>query len=297
MRKTVRHLQLRNFTYNSVASTTTSFFCTTWSLLRTTLDPASCWLSQAYRDRECTSDRKPARTSDTNLACTSDCSPEFTRRCWACRQTHGRRREAAGTIGHMAADGAPASCPTCGKPHVHFLQARLWLPRLHNPQSLSPPTSRPTALQAAPVPSAYQPQANQGDSSTSCNNLVAEAGESRLQVPCASALGVIVSGCPEVREFPLLFDDNTRVGWCDTRRLKCPGDTLSKLIHPSDVSSRTKWQCRHSGPWAKLKVHLWITSMDRIRMFLETLLISHFRAHKTRRNSSVGDMWIWKSNL
>ena len=78
-------------------------------------------------------------------------------------QTHGRRREAAGTIGHIAADGAPASCPTCGKPHVHFLQARLWLPRLHNPQSRSPPTSRPTALQAAPVPSdqplAYQPQA------------------------------------------------------------------------------------------------------------------------------------------
>ena len=67
MRKTGRHLQLRNFTYNSVASTTTSFFCTTWSLLRTTLDPASCWLSQAYRDRECTSDRNPA--------CTSDCSP------------------------------------------------------------------------------------------------------------------------------------------------------------------------------------------------------------------------------
>ena len=59
---------------------------------------------------------------------------EFTRRCWACRQTHGRRREAAGTIGHIAADGAPASCPTCGKPH-DFLQGRLWLPRLHNPQS------------------------------------------------------------------------------------------------------------------------------------------------------------------
>ena len=57
----------------------------------------------------------------------------------------------------------------------------------------TPPTSKPTALQAAPVPSAYQFQANQGDSSTSCNNLVAEAGESRLQVPCASALGVIVS--------------------------------------------------------------------------------------------------------
>ena len=78
MRKTGRHLQLRNFTYNSVASTTTSFFCTTWSLLRTTLDPASCWLSQACRGRECTSDRNPACTSDTNLACTSDCSPVFT---------------------------------------------------------------------------------------------------------------------------------------------------------------------------------------------------------------------------
>ena len=76
-----------------------------------------------------------------------------------------------------------------------------------------------------------------------------------------------------------------------------------KLIHPKvTVSPRSKWQCRHIGPWAKLPiwVQLWITDMDRIIMFIETLLISHFRAHKTGiicKNSSVGDMWIWKSNL
>ena len=39
------HLQIRSFNNNF-------FFCTTRSLLRTTLDPASCWLSQAYIETE-----------------------------------------------------------------------------------------------------------------------------------------------------------------------------------------------------------------------------------------------------
>lgn len=77
LRKTGRHLQVRSFTYNFA-------FCTTWCLLRTTLDRASWWLSQAYmyRNRAYTSDRNPARTSDTNLARTSDCSPPSGGRTW-----------------------------------------------------------------------------------------------------------------------------------------------------------------------------------------------------------------------